>query len=273
MQASRRNRTIVAIIAAHAAARVAALVLAERGPRTVDWFQGFPQALSISQAALLATWLALGKSRNRIRKTAMLLAANGALEALSRGEFVHPASLLRSVLLSSLGIVFIAALAEPWARLRRRGFELIDFGHAPPAGEGAGQFSLRQVIAWTTVIALLLALGQWTSRLGEIDSAEIRMAAEFILALLVIGSVLLLLVGVMLFAGRAVLSPGDFRSRLALSFAAALLLGCLFPYYAGSAARGYAHSAGVSVCYVAILFGSFLPIRLCGFRLVRSGGT
>ncbi|HUY88439.1 MAG TPA: hypothetical protein VMV10_06875 [Pirellulales bacterium] len=130
----------------------------------------------MSQFDLLAMWIALGKSRYRIRKTLLLLLAAGFLGALAEFDPRAAASNfegLRSVLLKPplfaiLGTLAAEVMAAPWEMLQRRGFDLVDISDAPQSGCDAGfQFSLRQSFAWTTVVAMLIAIDRLTAPLAE----------------------------------------------------------------------------------------------------------
>ena len=76
----------------------------------------------------------------------------------------------------------------------------------------------------------------------------------------------------MLLAGWATLGPRDVRLRLFVVLVAALFFGMLPPYYSHSEVRDYGFYMALAVGYAAILSGSLLVFRSCGYRLVRIGG-
>lgn len=264
MQTNWRTSMIIALGAAHLSLAVVVL----EDPAN-EWCRDFGPSLLMSQAALLATWIALGKSQHRVRKTMGLLFAIGLLSGGRHGLF---SSLAELAVISIGATALLAALALPWVRLQRRDFELVDFGDAPPSGVAERlRFSLRHVFACTTAVAVLLAAGQWGRLLVNADGGEARsVSPPFAVA---VAAFLLQFVVVMLLAGWAALRPGDFRLRLAALLFSVAVLGLYVPYCFGSDERQCEKYAGASLAYATILFASLLVVRACGYRLVRSNGS
>lgn len=232
-------------------------------------------ALLMCQCALLATWIALGKSPGRFRKTMLLLYVAGLVFILAKSGLREVGDgLIEMIVVAFLGAGLLTFLALPWIRVQRRGFELIDLCESPLQGaQKSFQFSLRQAFFCTALAALLLAYGQWLHRLDEIDGTGIRKLTASFAVFIACCGLPLQYVSLMLLAGWAALSPGDCLSRLAVVHFAALILGPLLPYYGGGGPRDYGFSTVLWVAYVALLSASLLFFRACGYRLVRIDRT
>ena len=227
------------------------------------------------QCALLATWIAVGKSPGRFRKTMLLLYVAGLVFITAESGLREFDDGLIGMLCTAFGGAgLLTILALPWVRVQRRGFELIDLAESPlQGGEKNFQFSLRQAFVCTALASLLFAYGQWLRRLSEIDAGGIQKLAAAFAALILCGGLPFQYVALMLLAGWAALSPGDCLSRLAVVHFAALILGPLLPYYSGGGPRDYGFSTVLWVAYVALLSASSLFFRACGYRLVRIDRT
>lgn len=266
--ANHRNIAIRAFWAAHLVAPGALAYASDAGD---SWRPLIGSALFMCECALLATWIALGKSPGRFRKTMLLLYVAGLFFILVKsglGEVCD--GLIEMLVVAFLGAGLLTILALPWVRVQRRGFELIDLRESPLQGaQKSFQFSLRQAFFCTALAALLFAYGRWLHRLGEIDGTGIqKLATSFAVFILCCG-LPLQYVALMLLVGWAALSPGDCLSRLAVVHFAALMLGPLLPYYLGGAPRDYGFSTGVWLGYVALLSASLCFFRACGYRLAR----
>lgn len=265
--ANRRKMAIQAFCAAHFIA-LGALEYASKAGE--EWCSLIGQALLMSQWALLATWIALGSTPGRTRKTMLLLFFAGLINAaIDSGLRNFGGRLVALVVASFFGGMLLTILALPWVKLKGRGFELIDLRESPQRdGEESFQFSLRQTFVWTTVIALLFAVGQWLPRADEINNERTQNLAPFLGVLLFVG-LILQYIAVMRLAGWAVLSRGDWRPRLAIILSTALILGPLLPYYLGGELLDYGFSTGLWLAYAALLSASLYFFRVCGYRLVR----
>jgi hypothetical protein len=228
--------------------------------------------LLMSQAALLAMWAALGNASDRNMIATLLLAAMGLLFGIGHAAasriLIRPAQplweffaffvlfLLAPLPFALFGTLCVQALSLPWRMLRSLGIEVCDANDATQyASEAPFQFTLGQAFAWTAIIAMLFAIGR----------------LENISGLLTFGAVILLQVSIMFLAGWATLSPRDVRPRLFVVLVAALILGLLPAYYSRGDMRDFGFYIAIAVSYAAILSGSLLVFRSCGYRLVRIG--
>lgn len=264
------NRRTIAIQAFCAAHIIVLGALKCASEARDDWCSLIGQALAMSQWALLATWIALGRAPGRIRKTMLLLFFAGLINALIDSDLVNLDGRLAALAVGSFfGAGLLTFLALPWVKVKGRGFELIDLRESPQHdGEESFQFSLRQTFIWTTAIALLYAVGQWLPGANEINNEQTQNLAMFLGVLLFVG-LILQYIAVMLLAGWAVLSRGDWRPRLAIVLSTALILGPLLPYYLRGGRFDYGTSTGLWLAYAALLSASLFFFRACGYRLVR----
>lgn len=265
--ANRRKIAIQAFCAAHLFVLGALNYASEARD---DWCSLIGQALAMSQWALLATWIALGRTPGRTRKTMLLLFFAGLINALiDSGLRNFGGQLVALAVGSFFGAGLLTFLALPWVKVKGRDFELIDLRESPQHdGEESFQFSLRQTFIWTTAIALLYAVGRWLPGANEINDEQTHNLAMFLGVLLFVGCILQY-IAMMLLAGWAVLSRGDWRPRLAIVLSTALILGPLLPYYLRGGRFNYGTSTGLWLAYAALLSASLFFFRACGYRLVR----
>lgn len=225
--------------------------------------------LLMSQAALLAMWAALGNAPDRNMIATLLLAAMGLLFGIGHAAasriLIRPDQrlwgfaffLLAPPSFAIFGTLCVQALSLPWRMLRSLGIEVCDADDETQyASEAPFQFTLGQAFVWTAIIAMLFAIGRLENLSGP----------------LTFGAVILLQVSIMFLAGWATLNLRDVRLRLFVVLVAALILGLLPPYYSRGDMRDFGFYIAIAVGYAAILSGSLLVFRSCGYRLVRIGG-
>lgn len=234
------------------------------------WLPMIGLALLMCQCALLASWGALGKSRGRFRKTVALLYVAGLIFITAKTGLRKVGDGLIGMFCPAFGGAgLLTFLALAWIPVQRRGFELIDLRETPlPGAQNNFQFSIRQAFYWTTVIALLFAVGQWMPRVNESAGGTARALSDFLGLAICVGGVIQF-VALMLLAGWANLSAGDCRGRLAILLFTTLIFGALFPSYVHAEPQMYGYSVGLWLGYASLLSASLLFFRACGYRLVR----
>lgn len=265
MAVSLRKKLIAALLTVHGLSLVA---LGMWLPATQPFGGIVDLPLLMSQVALLAMWAALGNAPDRNMIATLLLATMGLLFGIGHAAatriLIRPDQrlwgfaffLLAPLYFALFGTLCVQALSLPWRMLRSLGIEVCDVNDETRyASEAPFQFTLGQAFTWTTIIAMLFAIGRLVTFTG----------------LLTFGAVILLQVAVMLLAGWATLSRQDVRPRLFVLLVAALILGVLPPYYARGDMRDFGFYIAIAVGYAAILSGSLLVFRSCGYRLVRVG--
>ena len=285
MDAERRSKAIKEFLTGHAVSLVAVGLASVVNPAPAWWIIVL-LPLSLSHCALLATWIALGKSEDRIVKSTWLMAAIPLLAGIGflvaqamrqprlSGQdliLVLNTMALGAVVFASVGPMVLLALSLSWKMLRCSGFELVEATAAPQdGGNGLLQFNLRQGFIGTAAVALLLAAGQWTAPRHKISSAEIESHSGVIIAgVFAFGGFVLQQISVMLVAAWTVLSPGDVRRRLPFVIFAAVFSGMLAPYYLHEEVWAYRLCVFTGVVQAVIHSTSLLVFRNCGYRLVR----
>jgi len=244
----------------------------------VQMFRAVPFSWSIINAwecggvALLAIWLALGRTPMFVRLFAVAILA--AVEAALMAAFcLHPRSLgltfswqvVATMLVDRT--LLIVAMALPLALLRLAGFAVsLQRGGRVSTDRcrRPGQFTVRQIFAWTFAAALLAGM----SRFGSLPfgSSAVPAICTAIYSLIATGM------------ACAVLTPRGNCLVAAWTIGVAavspILGGCVAVLtlprdVVSGLAPGY---AVMSLCYSLLVCGALLLYRCLGYRLCRAAG-
>jgi hypothetical protein len=152
---SRRQRTILALVVAHAIAGVA---LAAVGPGPTVWTQVYLASV-VSQSSLVGMWLGIGQTPFVRRAALSVLALFGIVGALGAtmlwlGDFFDYSAvslIARLVTIDSVAVALTAVI------MRRTGW-LLEIPASPPSVTVRPhiQFTLLDMLLFTTVVALVL---------------------------------------------------------------------------------------------------------------------
>jgi hypothetical protein len=228
-----------------------------------------------AQACLLAVWAALGRQPLARRVPGALgVAALLGLSA-SWGEARHRLDDAEGFISATLMMVLVglqAMLLIPW----RRCFQWRIHTSADASCSQSSQFSLKQLLLWTTAAAVILALARAIGLRHVATVSDLtRLAAESSICLIVAVVCLPLVIpGIALILGNrkrgraaAWLAVAIVVSTVAL-FLTLLLLFNSEPWTeaAWGAAGG---SVGIEAGFLAALLLGLMVARLCGFRLSR----
>ena len=218
-------------------------------------------ALPFSQISVAGIWLALGRAPSPLR----ILGAGGVLIG-----WISLAHYQESFLLpSEYAILFLAILASVTALAlvaRLRGFRFTEISASASkdiANPGPWQFTIARMLAWTTVLAILLGVLKWIGVFSEYPQWS---PVESLVALVLLGP------------GRAVVALAAlwaaFGTRLIIARILVLALAeaasISFPYLTGSPGPLDLRLLAVLALEAAFLLGSLLFFRLLGYRLERT---
>jgi hypothetical protein len=208
-------------------------------------------ALTFSQVVLLASW-AVFSPRAAWRRLGGLVVGLACLEVLFdlalNGEFVGMPSVAMTVISGSLLVL--------------RAFGLRLHAQDDPAfyarpESWRPQFSIRAIMMLTAVVALLST---------AVRALRGSQGSSF-LGLMVIWSLCFVAVG--LLALRAALGQASPSGRMPVILALSPVLGACFAYAADAHHDGWVYIILIMLLYPAVLLGSLLVVRSCGYRLMR----
>lgn len=235
----------------------------------------------IGQAALVAIWLAVGNAKELVRlATAGIAYGAGAMTLLAGFFFWEGPNGMQSANWSELASPFlifplgIIAAAFPLWLLRLFAGWCIHHRQAPPNSRSIRQYSIRSLILLTTLVALMLGLGQQVARLENKGPLEswMPMGVVFLAAMIWSGATLIPAV-VLLTRFPALAGLGLIAPSIAY-FAAASLLVSLNIAFGGKPPTNQELWGiyGIASCpFLGYLVALFLPLailRWAGYRLV-----
>jgi hypothetical protein len=250
----RYDRRLAWLVVAHLAAGVVAGALAPvelRTPLGLDRILVVPLfAVALGQAVLLALW-GVGSTGPPWKRMAGLVTGAVCLEGLFapglRGEFLGTATVTVAVTTASLlGVralgVGLTRRAEPDLPAR-------------PEAEGL-RVSIRGLMLFTAAVALLSA-----------GARALRATPGHLVLLMVVWALCFVAVGLVAF--WAALGGGKPLRRGPVVFALSPVLGVFFAVAAHADRDGWVYVILTMLLYPAVLLGSLLVVRSCGYRLVR----
>jgi hypothetical protein len=208
----------------------------------------------LCQAVLLAVWV-VSSGVSPWGRMAGLVAGAAFLEAL------FPDDLRREFLgISTITIAVTTAICFVGRAL---GMRLVQQdNHARPArAEAEGlRFSIRGLMAFTAAVALLSAGARALQ-----DSLKVMILRTAVCAMC--------FVAVGLVALWAALGDTRPLRRGPVVLALSPVLGVLFAFAAGAQRAGWVYIILIMLLYPALLLGSLLVVRSCGYRLVRGAAS
>jgi hypothetical protein len=206
-------------------------------------------ALAMGQAVLIALW-GVASTSSPWRRLVGLVAVAAYLEALLAlgldGEFLGTATVTIAVTTASL--IVVRALGVRLARESEEGRT----GRGEPDGL---RFSIRGLMTFTAAVALLSA-GARTLQASR--GGFILLAAVWALCFVAVGLVAL----------WAALGEARPRRRVLVVFALSPVLGGFFAHASEAHQAGQFYILTTMLLYPAVLLGSLLVVRSCGYRLV-----
>lgn len=262
MKTTRQAVVICLLLAAHAALD---LVLLASGWELHGTWDLFLLAWPLSQGSLIAIWAAVSRIRSFLRFPAALLGIVWTwfltvrvlgLVSLGGGESAGWAAMFATQALSIL--VLTTACCLIWQLVRRRRPGATDADPRPV------QFSLRFLLLWTTLLALMLGLGQTAFQRLEWTPQVVNWQYFYFCPVLGAGNALLALIVLASLAGRAWLFV---RMLLAttligtLGFAQWYVLMLLFGNTGGVMTTDFALLAVYQAAY---LYATPLPLHWAG---------
>jgi hypothetical protein len=251
----RGDRRLRWLAMAHVSLGLIAGISAPVGIRTPYGLQHLPIvplfALTFCQVVLLASWAVFSPAAVW-RRLGGLVVGLICLEALFdlalKGEFVGMPAVAMTVISGSLLVVRGFGV-----RLRGRD----DTTFSSRSESWRPQFSIRALMTHTAVVALL--------------STAVRalkgIPGPFSLGLMVLWSLCFVALG--LLALWAALGEARPSGRMPVILALSPMLGACFAYAADAHRDGWVYIILIMLLYPAVLLGSLLVVRSCGYRLMR----
>ncbi len=237
----------------------------------------------LAQPCLLAVWAALIRRPffQRVPEALFFAALVGLVEVwnMHRAAGEHSAEVIEG-LAASLGAVLLCTLLLAVVRWRMRW----QIGHGRGGEVSSGlQFSLRQLLAWTTAIAIILAMARWIARGEPADNASssgmqemvLLTACAIFLPALCLPTVLAC-IGLVLADGRRVAFAvwAVFAAAMApvVFYSTALLVAFLVLSSGGlneTIIDLVVYAGWFEIGFLGVLLGSLFVLRVCGYRLER----
>jgi len=235
---------------------------------------------TLAQPSLLAVWAVLGHRRLSFGLPfGMLLVVLMSYAAVVRGVTEDGSPEESTTTVFMFAMLFLVMQAVMWIPRAWFGWRVVAAWRDPmPPGPGDTQFSLKELLAWITVAAMLFALGSYVLQRRAWPSESVNSVREVsllaasaltmaVLSLPAIGCVWITLAG-----------PGPARACVwaiavaPLAVIAAIALFGQFLGVPGLVELGLALGAClVGLCASAV--ATAIPVRLCGFRLLRVGSN
>ncbi len=243
---------------------------------TAVWFGVF-----LGQAGLGVIWLGLGKAKELFRLAtagvAYLAAVATWLAGLLGWKLVHGSGVSNWTELAEpllvLPLCIMSAVVPLWL-LRLFAGWCIHHAGSPPNPHSIRQFSISSLILLTTLVALLLGLGQQVARLEAKEPLEFWMSMVGVFLLAMVASAATLVPAVVLLTRFPALSGIVVVVLGIVYFVVASLFAAVFAAIGKKAltAEELAGIYGMTSCpFIGFLFTLFLPLavlRWCGYRLV-----
>jgi hypothetical protein len=211
-------------------------------------------ALTFAQVSLLGIWTAFSSAGSCYRLLGLVVGTvylESFFEIASDREFLYLPSVAMALTVAPLLVVRGFGV-----RFYRRADE------APSSSQASAviQLSTRDWMALTVVVAVLIAAAR-----GERGAPGHFHRVFVILAVCFVAASLLAL--------WAVCAPGGSRTRCLLAAAVSPLLGAFFGYAADAHGHGWVYILTAMLLYSAVLLGSLLVVRWCGYGLSRRSAS
>jgi hypothetical protein len=238
---------------------IAVFIVDQKSPfrGNFDLFQMALLALIMSQATLVSIWMALGRAPSSLR----MLGAVGVIMLLSGVPLIVSETYHGRVVLL-LGVGGIVAVCLLLARARGlRCIHDLDRETGEAGGRKPWQFSIAQLLAWTTALAVVLGLLKW-ARFFDAFSPELSMSVAGMI-FLEPGRALVTFAALWMMLGRG--TPiRRFPALVIAEIASFGLPSVLFRMPS-------AHEIGIIVCFMAVeaivFVGTLLVFRRIGYRV------
>jgi hypothetical protein len=157
----RSSRLLIPLlVAANVAASVAVLVAWDR--RSAESVRYLVLGLTLSQPSLLAIWVAMGRKGSLWRYSALLAVIVG--WSVAWEAKVGPHLSVKGIFLVQIGILLLSEAVFTFGAvsLARLAGACVSATNSPAAVDPAGfQFTLRQLLVLTTVLAIAMGLIRW----------------------------------------------------------------------------------------------------------------
>ena len=272
MTPERRRKLIRLLVAAHVLGFVAYVAFRPMLESAPHWAQyAISMVIGGTQLGLLSIWAGLGTGRwfPRLVRAYLLacLVATAPMLGLISGNLLQTVANL--VMLSQMSVLpMMTAVVVPLAILRRLGRQLVPLS-PPPEGK-VWQFSILYLMIITAVLAVLLTVGHYlrpfatfeegsllspfdTSRLGFIAVVAVLLTPSLVMPFLAIW---------------ACLGVGKPGLRLVVAGTCCVVLGMMPVYYFEGTLFDCITWGGGNLGQLAIIAGSLLVFRACGYRFV-----
>ena len=268
MTPERRRKMIRLLVAGHLlcfGAYVLFRPMLESAPQSAQFAVGM--LIGGGQFGLLSTWAGLGTGRwfPRLLRAYLLICLLVTAPLLWHLSGKQPLlEVANLVPLCLMVIPMMAAIVVPLAIVRRLGRRL-ELLSPPPEGEIL-QFSIRHLLVLTAVLAVLLTISHYVRPFATFEDSHLVSPAAGVVAVMAV--FLVLSTAVPLVAIWACLGLGKPGLRLVVAGICCLVLGMLPIYYFGGTALDCISRGGANLGQLAIIAGSLLVFRACGYRFV-----